>query len=426
MTTEISIMNKNAVAIAADSAVTTIDKVFPTANKIFALSLFHPVGVMIYNNASYCGIPWETIIKSYRNYLGNKTFDELSEYGDNFINFLKNDISIISNIQPQDFIILKISTDLASKLQNNIAKTVQMRTYENEHISEDEISEIVKTIIIDNYNSIKSADKIVSMADITIDNFSNKFKQIVERTFEKYFLNRYEQIIPDLQNIFLEMVYYLITTNIFPCGYTGLVITGYGDKQIFPSLIEYKIGYYILNELQIENGDIRSITSETEALVNPFAQDDVISMFMEGIHPKRNNSIQSMLESILNEYGRLLSDTFGIRKKKLNESMDTIKNINSSIVKKVIDWLKIDSEIFASPIVDIISVMQPIELANLAESLVNITSMHRQVSKGRETVGGPTDVALISKGDGFIWIKRKHYFDPKLNPDFCRRRYEKY
>jgi hypothetical protein len=35
-----------------------------------------------------------------------------------------------------------------------------------------------------------------------------------------------------------------------------------------------------------------------------------------------------------------------------------------------------------------------------------------------ETVGGPVDVALISKGDGFIWIKRKHYFKAELNPQF--------
>jgi hypothetical protein len=35
-----------------------------------------------------------------------------------------------------------------------------------------------------------------------------------------------------------------------------------------------------------------------------------------------------------------------------------------------------------------------------------------------ETVGGPIDVAIISKGDGFIWIKRKQYFDSKLNLQF--------
>ena len=35
-----------------------------------------------------------------------------------------------------------------------------------------------------------------------------------------------------------------------------------------------------------------------------------------------------------------------------------------------------------------------------------------------ETVGGPIDVAVISKGDGFIWIKRKHYFEGDMNPQF--------
>lgn len=38
-----------------------------------------------------------------------------------------------------------------------------------------------------------------------------------------------------------------------------------------------------------------------------------------------------------------------------------------------------------------------------------------------ESVGGPVDVALISKGDGFVWIERKHYFKPELNPRFLAR-----
>jgi len=46
------------------------------------------------------------------------------------------------------------------------------------------------------------------------------------------------------------------------------------------------------------------------------------------------------------------------------------------------------------------------ELAAMAESLVNLTSFKRKVSMEAETVGGTIDVAVISKGDGFIWIKR--------------------
>jgi len=56
------------------------------------------------------------------------------------------------------------------------------------------------------------------------------------------------------------------------------------------------------------------------------------------------------------------------------------------------------------------------ELAAMAEALVNLTKFKRRVSTARETVGGPIDVAVITKGDGFVWVKRKHYFSPDLNP----------
>ena len=46
------------------------------------------------------------------------------------------------------------------------------------------------------------------------------------------------------------------------------------------------------------------------------------------------------------------------------------------------------------------------------------------MSLDRETVGGPVDVAVISKGDGFIWIDRKHYFRRELNEHFIRNYYD--
>ena len=58
------------------------------------------------------------------------------------------------------------------------------------------------------------------------------------------------------------------------------------------------------------------------------------------------------------------------------------------------------------------------EMADMAESIVYLTSLMKRVSPEEETVGGPVDVAVLSKGDGFIWMKRKHYFQPDLNPHF--------
>ncbi|MGM9571627.1 MAG: hypothetical protein ACI3ZR_05340, partial [bacterium] len=61
MTAEVVIMNKQGVAIAADSAVTLPgpenSKIYNTASKVFMLSKYEPVGIMVYGNASFINIP---------------------------------------------------------------------------------------------------------------------------------------------------------------------------------------------------------------------------------------------------------------------------------------------------------------------------------------------------------------------------------
>lgn len=61
------------------------------------------------------------------------------------------------------------------------------------------------------------------------------------------------------------------------------------------------------------------------------------------------------------------------------------------------------------------------DLAEFAEALVNLSSLQRRVNSGFETVGGPIDVAVISKSEGLVWVKRKHYFPRELNFRFFDR-----
>lgn len=75
MTAEVAILNKSAVALAADSAVTlsssvpglgTRTKVYNTASKLFSLSTSEPIGIMVWQSSEFMGVPWESIIKVYR------------------------------------------------------------------------------------------------------------------------------------------------------------------------------------------------------------------------------------------------------------------------------------------------------------------------------------------------------------------------
>lgn len=93
MTALVSILNKRAAVIAADSAV-TVDRgnnttIFNTANKIFRLS--NNNGVMIYGSSTYMGIPWEVLFKLYRDKGPGKSFKTLMEQVDDFIHFLQHE-----------------------------------------------------------------------------------------------------------------------------------------------------------------------------------------------------------------------------------------------------------------------------------------------------------------------------------------------
>ncbi|WP_141214044.1 hypothetical protein [Mycobacterium marinum] len=78
---------------------------------------------------------------------------------------------------------------------------------------------------------------------------------------------------------------------------------------------------------------------------------------------------------------------------------------------------KLESERFRKPMERSIAVLPKDELGLLAESLVNLTSLRQRMSINQQnTVGGAIDVAVISIGDGFVWLNRKHYFNTELNP----------
>ena len=55
---------------------------------------------------------------------------------------------------------------------------------------------------------------------------------------------------------------------------------------------------------------------------------------------------------------------------------------------------------------------------DLAEWMVDLTKQFVRFTPGAGTVGGPVEVAGITRHEGFKWIKRKHYYGRELNPSW--------
>ena len=100
-------MNRLAVALAADSAVTITGgqetKIYQSENKLFELSETKPVGLMIYNSTHFFGIPWEIIIKDFRKKHGSLETDMVFGWVPVFTKFLTDNFKPTKE-QQNDFV----------------------------------------------------------------------------------------------------------------------------------------------------------------------------------------------------------------------------------------------------------------------------------------------------------------------------------
>lgn len=75
------------------------------------------------------------------------------------------------------------------------------------------------------------------------------------------------------------------------------------------------------------------------------------------------------------------------------------------------------SHIESRTLAQLISPAMPVQDAiGLADFLVETTKRYVRFLPGADTVGGDTDICVVTKHEGFKWVRRKHYFDAKINP----------
>ena len=118
MSAGICILNKNAIAMAADSAVTIGNHlaVHNSANKLFSMSRIAPVGAIIYSSTSLMGVPFELIIKEYKKKIGDFTFPLLKDYFSDFVNFIERNKDLFLLEQHEESYIKSVFANLIDGL----------------------------------------------------------------------------------------------------------------------------------------------------------------------------------------------------------------------------------------------------------------------------------------------------------------------
>jgi hypothetical protein len=418
MTAEVAAMNRSAVALAADSKVTVTsprgDKTYDTVNKVFALSKIHPVGVMIYGNASFMGYPWETVVKEYRRAIRDKCKDTIEEWDEDFTDFVQKFGDITD-----DVIGTNIGSILTSWLQwaweSADVKAREAGAQYGTHDYYDVLADIIQI------ETGSLSEQIVKGDQTVIAESLSKFSEQIRNAIHQWGMSEAKSSNKRLSDIAMRFCIAALLTEEPSPNTSGVVLAGFGDKELFPSIhlreIDGHIGYRFKQNKKMDS----KITHDNKSCVVPFAQRDMVERFMEGMDPGYGDFLQGLIEEVVTDSCLTVLDKYGKSKSKTNVVRNEIRTAIQSRIEDVRSRAtQYRRDEFVTPVVEMVAMLPKDELANLAESLVALTSLRARVSHGLATVGGAVDVAVISKGDGFVWVKRKHYFPPELNVQFLR------
>ena len=427
MTAEVVVLNRDAIAIAADSAVTlghTEHKVYNSANKLFELSTTEPIGIMVHGGSNCGVIPWETVIKQYRRRLGTRSFPAVDDYASDFIEYLDEFVEYhpqeVQEALVEQAVLFEIQWAVDSLKRERTRRRDLRQLFRHEDQTDHLVGYITaRSTELTTQECHDPVDAVV--AEALVDKIFSDWETTVRSYFEPF----RDFSIAAQQIEMLRLLAHTALRSVSMDGNaSGLVFAGFGTKQIFPAWTSYGVDAIVAGKVRARHLERFEVSPMEPVNIRAFAQDDMIFSFLNGVHPKYNRLLRSfvaeVLDTIIDEL-RLATDAAGLTDQ-LSEFMIRVEDARTRTNREF--HAKLEDHLFAThkdPILSVVSLLPKEELAEFAETLVSLTSFERRMTPSIESVGGPIDVAVISKGDGLVWIKRKHYFDKKFNLRYFER-----
>jgi len=421
MTAEIAILNRSALALAADSAVTITvgrkNKVYDTAEKLFEFSRKQPIALMIYNNVEYVGVPLDVLIRKFRTAHDEpirpakyKPFATLKDAADQFLEYLRGFDHDLEEEEKHLYFALRerlrpVARVAAGEIQDTLFKgmmagktpTISPADIATKHIKQ--AIEHEKLNLLPGY-----------LSDVTLTKFRARFGESIKRLAADLFKGIVQK--PSLISACVRLGYHVMKSCEPSEMVTGLVFGGFATKDMFPTLHYLEMDGIYFGQIKITSrNEVDIDRRRTRAEVVPFAQKEMVERFMYGLDTDLESDIHTFVDNAIDQ---TLSASGKLTDKAKASAKLKIANTFGGMIGNLKERSRQD-------LLDIVYFMSKKELADIAYALVELTSQKRRFSTEEQSVGGPIDVAILTKSEGLVWIKRKHYFGPETNQGYYSR-----
>lgn len=424
MTAIVGIINRQGVAFAADSAAThtvsSTRKITNHANKIFELSKVHPIGVALCGSLAFEGIEWEDIIKMYRKSIGDKALDTVDDYARDFWSYVRTTIlTRFTEDQKADskFVVQRF----LSEAFGTFVEKLKNEGKEIEKASDKEVIDAVLAFAQMIDKQYEGTEKAADFMDYSYEDYmryaSAQFDEVLKDLKDK------KDCPEDFVKQFSRALYKVVVseTHVYLTK-SQLIFWGYGENELFPSYHAYSVSLAIDGRLKLTCDTSYKVSETKGSCVAPFAQTDVANTMVRGVddtlrqqfYTQYKDSVSLIKEELLKGLeaagapDELMKVVSGI-------DMDNYQALYQKSMNEYIDTN------YVNKLLDMVGSLGKEDLGDMAENLVRMTCLKRHITTDEETVGGPVDVAVITKGDGFVWLKRKYYFSADINHRYFER-----
>ncbi len=402
--------------LGADSAVTTSGGEHPryskTANKIFELSRNGAVAATIYGSAQIDTLPWEVALKLFRSQFSDAALSRVSDYSAALIAFLSaNERLFPSDLrssfvdQQFDLAIKEVFRDASGTapglLDESVSLDVKRALWKVEAAR-------IRDLLVGRGVAPSLTQAPLDQLLLSIEPWVARAQKQLDEVFGLAGIDA-----TDLAELGHRLRYACPDVVL---GSSGLVVAGYGEDQIFPAYEQLRLYGHVGDELYFETAKSFQITHTSGAAILPLAQTSMIDMFTDGF--------SSSLASIIDVQGKTAFN--GIFDALAAKGIDVPSDLADEVAKQChsnfqLEWRRANWEQNFHPLIGVLQTLSVQEMAHLAESLLGLESLKERVTSPSESVGGPIDVAAITKSEGLVWIKRKQYFDASLNARYVAR-----
>jgi len=432
MTSQLILANGFGVALASDSAVTFGRRTYETSEKVFPLPGPHRLAVVDAGSAFFYHLPIDVVLKKWITSLGDEPAPSVQEYCDQFISWLTHNVDEM--VPPErrkrdaldylEYFHLKDDSEFVRKEVEQAESSGGVLTTTGERRPAEEIFEYIEGRTVRSFRKRNDWHRkhpkshVISADMVESDEIS---PELVEQTFEKLsaevddagrsLTDLVEEFFDGLprseaidQEIHRSIKIAIEKSLMFPSGGPILLaFVGYGSNDLLPEIANVHLGGALGSHVWHRPVPVAFRSDDDDRLfyrVHTQAQDTQIMQFLTGFDEQAGRQI---LERTGNQVRAAWKE-----RQTSDGSIETYSRVYDEVIGSFIEqterWTR-EEHIYRT--MATLAGLPLVELADAAQSLVNLQVLKQTIMGRLPTVGGPINVVTITLNEGTQWRNRK-------------------